>query len=371
MKGRFDKSRGQIAVLYAGVIAILLGAAALGTDVALMYVNWQHVQKTADSAAVAGANFLSSGLTYGGTIAAGCTGDNAEEAACTYAMTNDPALANAPNGVTVTEPGGSLQVVVTETNPYFFAKALNIIPGVSMRTYQVTASATAQPPGPVGTVCPTEGCASESGVSGGSGGSGSSSGLAGTGMFPVGLQCAAPCPAGSQIAGEPLHFGSKFVGGLATGNWQWLDVSGGTGGGEKVLENAIENGAPAIFSINPPNNVIYPDTGNDGMNPNVAKALSDRLAKCSDVADACSGINPADIPLNDPCMVIMPAVDFTEEHGKSKQLTIYAFALVYLLKSQTTATSINGCFISDVTQGTLAASNAPNDGALVSDVLTH
>jgi hypothetical protein len=377
MKRILVKSRGQIAVLYAGVVAILLGAAALGTDVALMYVNWEHVQKTADAAAVAGANFLASGLTYGGTIAAGCTGDNAQEAACSYAMTNDPALATAPNGVTVTEPGGNLLVVATETDPYFFAKALNIIPGVSMTTYTVTARATAQPPGPVGTVCPVTGCPTPGGGGGGTGGtvgtggSGSSSGLAGTGMFPVGLQCTAPCPAGSQIAGEPLHFGSKFVGGLASGNWQWLDVSGGTGGGEKVLEDAIANGASAVFSINPPNNVIYPDTGNDGQNPNVAKALSDRLAKCSDVADACSGINPTDIPLNDPCMVIMPAVDFSKEHGKSKQLTIYAFALVYLLKSQTTSTSINGCFISDITQDTLAASNAPNDGALVSDVLTH
>ena len=131
-----DKSRGQIAVLYAGVIAILLGAVALGSDVALMYANWERVQKTADAAAVAGANFLSSGMSYGGTIAAGCTGDNAEEAACTYAMTNDPALANTGNGVTVSEPNrNSLLVVATETDPYFFAKALNIIPGVSMNTY--------------------------------------------------------------------------------------------------------------------------------------------------------------------------------------------------------------------------------------------
>jgi hypothetical protein len=353
MKRNFGKSKGQIAVLYAGVVAILLGAVALGSDVALMYANWERVQKTADAAAVAGANFLSSGMTYGGTIAAGCTGDNAEEAACTYAMTNDPALANAGNGVTVSEPtGNTILVTATETDPYFFAKALNIIPGVSMNTYQVTASGTASAPGVVGTVnVPPAG--------------------GGTGMFPVGLQCAAPCPSGSLIAGEPVHFGTKFVSTTvnATGNWQWLDVSGGKGGGVPVLEDAIANGASATFSINPPNNQVYSETGNVGKNPNVAKALADRLAKCSDITDGCAGVNPNDVPLNDPCMIIVPAVDFTGLHGKSTALTIYAFALVYLDKANTTSTNINGCFISEITQNTLASSTAPNDGALVGDVL--
>jgi len=53
MKKGFGKAKGQIAVLYAGIIAVVIGAVALGADVAVMYVNWEHVQKTADSAAVA------------------------------------------------------------------------------------------------------------------------------------------------------------------------------------------------------------------------------------------------------------------------------------------------------------------------------
>jgi hypothetical protein len=350
MKKTFGESRGQMAVLYAGVIAVLLGAVGLGADVTLMYANWQHVQKTADAAAIAGAAFLSSSMSYGGKVADGCTGDNAEQAACTYALHNDPALSNAPNTVTVTEPTpNTLRVVATENNlPYFFAKAFNVIPGVSINTYNVSASATAVAPGVVGTVNP-----------------------GGTGLFPVGLQCAAPCPAGSFVGGEPVHFGSKFVGGLATGNWQWLDVSGGKGGGVPVLEDAISNGASSTFSINPPNNQIYTETGNVGKNPNVAKALSDRLAKCPSVPDACNGTNPQDIPLNDPCMVIMPTVDFTSLHGKSTALTIYGFALVHLDPATTTSTSINGCFISDITENTIASSTAPNLGALVTDVLTQ
>ena len=355
MRRIFGKPRGQVAVLYAGIIAVVIGAVALGADVAVMYVNWEHVQKTADSAAVAGAAFLSSDKTYNGTIASGCTGDNAEQAACTFAMNNDPDLATSPNTVVVSEPtGNTLQVVATANNlPYFFGKA------IGLSTYSVSASATAQAPGVVGTV-----------LSGG------------TGLFPVGLQCDTPCTASSFVGGEPVHFGTKFVTSTidcspgvgscpATGNWQWLDVSGDHGGGIPVLENAIANGASGTFSIYPPNNQIYTETGNAGKNPNVAKALSDRLAKCSSITDGCAGVNPNDVPLNDPCMIIVPTVDFAGLHGKSTALTIYGFALVYLDKNTTTSTSINGCFIENITQDTLASNTAPNFGALVTDVLTH
>ena len=374
MVGRFDvrehldKSRGQVAVLYAGIIAILVGAIALGADVTLMYSNWEHVQKTADAAAVAGANFLSSGVTYGGTIAAGCTGDNAEEAACTYAMTNDPALSNPPNGVTVSEPNpNTIRVVATETNPYFFAKALNIIPGVSMNTYQVTASGTAQAPGPVGTVCPAGGCANGSG---------------GLGLFPVGLQCDSPCPASSLVAGEPVHFGTKFVTSVincqagqpscpATGNWQWLDVSADASNGVPTLVTAIGSGAPGIYSINPPHNIIEVKTGNAGQNTGVRTAVADRMAKCPALPDNCTGLNPSDIPLDDPCEVIVPAVDFSNLSGKSRALTIEGFALVLLDPATTTSTSINGCFVSEITTDTIASATAPNFGALVADILTQ
>ena len=89
MKKIFFNSRGQVAVLYAGIAAVLIGAIALGADVAVMYSNWEQVQKTADAAAIAGANYLA-GYTFEGTPASGCTGepDAAETAACTYAVDN-------------------------------------------------------------------------------------------------------------------------------------------------------------------------------------------------------------------------------------------------------------------------------------------
>ena len=354
MKDVFAKSRGQMAVLYAGIVAVLLGAVALGADMAVMYTNWQHVQKTADSAAIAGAAFLSSNMTYNGTIASGCSGDNAEEAACTYAVTNDPTLASSPNSVTVTEPtGNTLKVVATENNlPYFFGKA------IGLSTYNVSASATAVAPGVAGTVNP------------------------GPGVFPVGLQCNSPCTASSLVAGEPVHFGTKFVTSTincapgvgscpATGNWQWLDVSSDGGNGIPTLVNAINNGASGSYSINPPNNTIYTKTGNAGANSQVSKAIADRMAKCPSLPDNCTGINPNDIPLDDPCEVIVPALDFANLNGKSRALTIEGFALVLLDPATTTSTSINGCFVSAITQDTIASITAPDFGALVADTLTQ
>lgn len=81
MKESFGSYRGQIAVLYAGILVVLVGALALGVDVAVMYMNWQQVQKGADAAAIAGANYLT-GIAFSGTAAAGCgsESDDAEKA---------------------------------------------------------------------------------------------------------------------------------------------------------------------------------------------------------------------------------------------------------------------------------------------------
>jgi len=195
----------------------------------------------------------------------------------------------------------------------------------------------------------------------------------GPGVFPIGLQCTAPCTNLSTLGGEPVHFGTKFVSSVvnATGNWQWLDVSSDGSNGIPTLVSAINNGASGSYSINPPNNTIYTKTGNAGANSQVSKAVADRMAKCPSLPDNCTGINPNDIPLDDPCEVIVPAVDFTGLSGKSTALTIEGFALVLLDPATTTSTSINGCFVSAITQDTIASSTAPDFGALVADTLTQ
>jgi Flp pilus assembly protein TadG len=328
MKKSIGVPRGQIAVLYAAVAIVLVGAIALGTDVALMYANWQHMQKVADASALAGANYQA-GYAFTGTPAAGCDGepDAAQKAACTYAVNNGLAS----SGVTITEPTTTTVSVVAQQGglPYYFGKL------VGLTTYSVQASATAEAGGPIGTV--TEG------------------------MFPVGLQCNSPCNLSNLDPGQSVSFGSKFVGGLAPGNWQWLNPTGGSGGGDSMLAAAIQNGASTSFSIG---DALQSEPGNKGNSGPVRSALSRRLATCPSIADPCTaaGGNPTDIPPNDPCLVVVPAVNFGG-CGGSCNLTIEGFALVYIEPNTTTSTNINGCFVSAMVPNTIASSSAPDLGA--------
>jgi len=333
MKKPLRNSRGQVTVLYAGICAILIGAVALGADVSVMYANWQQMQKTADAAALAGANYLG-GYTFAGTAGSGCTGqpDDASKAACTYAVDNGLAAAN----LTITEPTSStIQVVAQETAlPYFFGKALGL------NTYNVSATAIAHATGPSGTVT--------------------------QGVFPVGLQCTAPCNLSNLDPGQSVSFGQKFVGGLAPGNWQFLN---GGSSGDSALAAAIENGSSASFSIG---GTIQSEPGNKGNSSQVKNALASRLNSCPSIADPCTsgGGNPSNIPAGDPCLVVAPAVDF---HGCTGNctLTIEGFAMIYLEPATTTSTNINGCFVNAVAANSIAASTAPGLGAVEPPTLSQ
>ena len=339
MKKSFGSARGQVAVLYSLIAVVLVGAIALGADVAVMYMDWEQMQKTADASAIAGANYLA-GYDFVGTPASGCSGqpDAATKAACTYAVNNGIAVAN----LTLTEPTAStIQVVAHEdTQPYFFGKVLGL------NTYAVSATAAAQAGGNVGTVK--------------------------QGLFPVGLQCTNPCSLAGFDPGQDVTFGKKFVGGLAPGNWQWLNPTGGSGGGDPALSNAIQYGSSALFSINPPNNVIQSEPGNKGNSKPVKDALAARLASCTTPSDPCTtaGGNPNAITPGDPCLVVVPAVDYHGCNGNCG-LTIEGFAMIYLEAATTTSTHIDGCFVQAITADSIASSSSPGLGAFQPPALTQ
>ncbi len=328
--------RGQIAGLYGVAIVAVVGAVALGADVAVMYVNWLHVQKVADAAALAGANYLS-GYAFTGTAASGCStlSDDAKKVACTYASDNGLA----PASLTITETSGTSIRVLAQQNglPYYFWKVLELT------TYSVAASATAAAGGPIKTVT--------------------------QGLFPVGLQCTSPCKLSSLDPGQSVSFGEKFVGGLAPGNWQWLNPTGGSGGGDSALAAAIQSGASASFSVG---GSIQSEPGNKGNSGPVKSALSSRLNSCNSISDPCTsgGGNPNNIPPNDPCLVVVPAVDYHGCNGNCS-LTIEGFALIYLEPSTTTSTNINGCFVQAIAPNSIAGSGAPGLGALQVPTLTQ
>ena len=56
--------KGQMAVVITLALATLLGVMALGADVSVMYYNYIQLQKGADAAALAGANYLNGGITF-------------------------------------------------------------------------------------------------------------------------------------------------------------------------------------------------------------------------------------------------------------------------------------------------------------------
>lgn len=349
----FDKPRGQIAFLYAGALAFaLVGALAMGTDVAVMYVNWQHSQKTVDAAALAGANYLNGGITYSDPVtgvayptSTGCNGEEsgtsaeevATQVACTYAVKNGLTNTN----VTIAPTATTIQVSATESAfPYFFAQALGL------STYTVASTATAQSPG-IPTQC--NGC----------------------GLVPLGLQCATPCPSGSFVAGQSVSFGQKFLGSIdLPGNWGWLDLDGNGG---STLKNNLATGSTGTFSVG---QVINTDTG--AKTGPIKQGLDARFAGCdTSIADPCNGGNPTNIPAGDPCLVTVPVVDFASAtKAGNTNLTIEAFAEVYLEPTganKTTATNIGGCYVNTVVGNTVVGGGTtpPSVGPLAPPTLTN
>jgi hypothetical protein len=326
-------TRGQIAVVLTLAMVTLLGVMALTTDVGVMYANWVKSQKTVDAAALAGANYVNGGIAFS-DVASQCTGkpDDAQKAACTYVQKNGLAVDSA--NLKINEPGINLpagaptpniQVWAHRTTPAYFGVL------IGLRSYSVATIATAKANIPVNTIT--------------------------QGLFPMGTQCTSPCSLSSLNPGSTVQFGTKFSPtGAASGNWQWLSL-GGTGA--SVLGANVQNGASGSYSVG---QQISSEPGNKGNAGPVKGGYGSRMSSCAAIADPCNGGNPRNIPAGDPCLVVVPAVDFNGCHGRCT-LTIEAFANVYLEPSST-STNINACFINAVAAHSVqGGSSVPNLGA--------
>lgn len=356
ISGRSGFLKGQMLVLFTLILPVLLGVMALGADFSIIYFNWTMVQKAADAAALAGASQLT-GQTGSAATVKPAVVNYVNGYACLNGISdssNTYATLCAPGGA---RPGFADKIVftnVTDTQvsvgikrsvPYFFGKM------VGLQEASVAANATAAV-NPVGTVT--------------------------TGLFPVGIQCTSPCSQVNLDPGQTTSFGSKFVGGLAPGNWDWLDV--GQGKGASALGSAIQSGASGSFSIG---TVIGSSPGNKGNSGPVKNGLSSRLGSCqatTSATDPCqngalvggtNGIGGTNgVPATDPCLVTMPAVDFTGCHGANCSMPIEAFAQVYL-EQNSTGTDIEGCFVQQVTPNTEGSAGAPNLGPIGQPILTN
>jgi len=332
-------AKAQAAVILTLAIATLLGVMALGADVGVMYYNWNQLQKGADAAALAGANYLSQNLTnqYFATINVdpSCTSlqDDAQKAACTYAKINNLANASltyneAPASATPNTP--NIQVIANRSGlPYMFGRV------IGLSTYSVVASATA-----------TQGSTGAT-----------------NGLFPMGIQCNAPCTTINLNPGDTAQFGVKFTPTFtASGNWQWL----ASGSGANGVGTAITNGMGGIYSIG---ENVTTKPGSDSQGP-VVSAFNARFStsSCPSVADPCT--NPAGtVPANDPCMITVPAADFNGTTGGvngSKTMPVLGFAQVYIQPGSSIGskgTGISACFIKQVDPNAVA-SGGPALGSL-------
>jgi Flp pilus assembly protein TadG len=356
-------SRGQMLVLFTLILPVLLGVMALGADFSIIYFNWAMVQKAADAAALAGASQLT-----GVSGSAASLTPNVVNYVNGYACMNgvsDPnatyptmcSQASHPGGFTdkiafTTVTDTQVSVGIKRTVPYFFGKL------IGLNTAGVAAKATA---------------AIEA------------TGTAPSGMFPVGLQCtpnaSGKCELASLFSGQStVKFGSKFVlndnnnnmqaSGGAPGNWDWVDV--GQGQGASGLGAVLQGGAGESFSVGQTISTA-PGIGKGNAQP-AQKGLDARLATCAAVTtgttDPCTnGGDTSSLKCNDPCLITVPAIDFTSCNGNCSR-QIEGFAQMYLEQGSTTS-AINGCYVATNNCQTEGSASAPNLGSLAPPVLIN
>jgi hypothetical protein len=292
-------ARGQIGVILTLAITILLGAAALGADVAVFYFNWVQLQKAADASAIAGATFLPSNP------------DLAISTADQYAQSNG-IQASEIVSTQVSSDDMSVQIKLARTVPYYFANLLGLTTG------KVGAAATA----------------------------GLKASKSARGLVPIGLQSGTPLTTYQSVTLK-LAPAQGFVG---PGNWEPMAMgytaSSDTGGAN--YRSNIEYGYQGIVTIG---DSIYTETGN--LVGPTQQGINYRLSGGS-TSDATG--TAVDHTLNDPRVIEIPVVDFNDPNGKS-QVPLVGFAELWITSVQGNG-NITCEFITQV-----AADNFPDDNS--------
>jgi len=270
MKKILGKPRGQVMVLYAGVLAVLLGAIGLCTDVGLMYMNWQQLQKAADAAVLAGANYLPADPA------------TAISTATAWPSNNSALASEIVSGPTVdsTNPTGpTISITLKRTVPYNFAKVL----GMVSNDVQVTATAQVQNLG----------------------------GAGGNHLVPVGFACPTPpCTSVGEnilLPGEAAGPAGKNA--VSPGNWGLLQFDDGQTYNGSHFKSALVNGyqgtAPILLGTNSGVNGAQSNTGND-VNKQTQPGLSDRYNAGSLTLPLPSPMTAADFA--DPRIIEIPMI---------------------------------------------------------------
>jgi Putative Flp pilus-assembly TadE/G-like len=321
---------GQMVVVMTLALTALLGALALGTDVAVIYLNWMELRKAADSAALAGAEYLgpfAATLPMSASCSWGGGGNPAYDVACSYAESNGVApseilsigpAAMLPSNETVPPGAQTLQVSLRRsTIPMFFAKL--VMPSSS--NFAAAVDATAIGPAPIQTMT--------------------------QGMFPAGLSVT---PSPSVDYPQPVSLTSG-----SSGNLAWLDLSACSPVGSQPaahprdhganLAQDIANGSTCSYSIGNTIRVVS-NTNFNNHSADIDNAMQARIANPNLPPPSLMQLNTAD-----PQVAVVPLVQMgttTGPSGKTHQnATIVGFATLWLMNYSDTGSSqtIGGDFM--------------------------
>jgi Flp pilus assembly protein TadG len=302
MKKILGNSCGQVAVLYAGIAAVLIGAIALCADVSVMYVNWEQLQKAADAAALAGANYLPQDPAA------------AQTTATTYAQ-NNGIQSGEIAGTSVSADQLSITVNLTRTVPSSFALAL----GMTNALINVKGTAGIE-----------------------------QNGADGRGLIPLGLSCPGGSDTGNcngdYVVGTTYALKQDQSSTSLSGNWGALALGGN---GAAVYKKNIESGytgsiAAGDLVASEPGNIVGP-TG---------QAIGDRvtLGAAVDPSIAAGSAPPSGAALSsyeyDPRLVVLPMVDYkSSSKGGKASVPVVQFAQMWLLGTSGTNATVNAVFL--------------------------
>ncbi len=295
------RCKGQVAVILALALPALIGAVALGTDVAIFYFNWVELQKAADSAVLAGATFLPA------------TPSVAVSTAQNYAEINGIQNSEIVY-VQVASDDLSIAMKLQRTVPYYFARVLGLTSGI------VAVSAVA----------------------------GIEASNSANGLVPIGLQYGTSLTPYEQIT---LKL-APAQGSVGPGNWEPLAMgyTPSSDPGGSAYKTNIEYGYQSVININ---DMIYTEPGN--LVGPTQQGIDYRLSEASSTGTV------TDHPLNDPQVITIPIVNFNDPNGSS-QVQVMGFAEFWIV-SVNGQGNITGEFIDQVTAGGTPSSTAPIDGS--------
>lgn len=296
-------AKGQVAVIITLAMPVLIGILAFCCDLAITYLNWQSIQKAADAAVLAGANYLPDDPA------------TAISTANNWATKNGVASSEIES-TTVAPDDMSITMTVKRKVPAYFARIFD----VTSVPVQVAATAGVEN---VSTA---------------------------TGLVPIGVNCASGDV--TECFGYEQMITLKYSQ-IGPGNWGPLAL-GGNGG--NTYRSNIQYGYQGPISLG---EWINTETGN--MVGPTRQGFATRWNEYLQIDP--SGTASSHL-LNDPLVVEMPLVNWGSPNGKS-QVQVTGFAAFWITGVQGSG-KVTGEFLHTVPpSNNKPSTSAPEGGALV------